>query len=98
MSDPTPKPSEKITCPWCGNDATPIEARDIPSGRFLACGECENSFFVDHARLAVQHARLVEAVKQVNTFIQELTPTGSRHERCKVLNAAAIIDKALEEA
>jgi len=61
VSEPKAKPSEKITCPWCGAET---KTTCVTRRGKVYCRSCDELFYIDHARLAVQHARLVEARKR----------------------------------
>lgn len=82
MSEPKAKPSEKITCPFCGK---PI-------------GLCDHTYHLDHARLAVKHARLVKAVRNIHAFVRDVPAARSRRMRRMQHNALTTITEALEDA
>lgn len=90
--------SEKITCPFCEHQLQRSSKyqRDDPHLQ-IPCPKCSRYFCYHHARLAVQHARLVEAVKDARRFIANSPVPRSRRLRKLRWDAIGEIDKALEE-
>lgn len=66
--------SEKITCPYCGYDELNLDGYDPMR---VVCPGCHENYHPKHARLAVQHARLVEAVDKCSLLsCSTLPPAG----------------------
>lgn len=64
--------SEKITCPFCELEGT---RESFAFGEKLRCGRCHELFRVEHARLAVKHARLVKLLTRTLIYICKRDPS-----------------------
>lgn len=88
--------SEKITCPWCGTERDyGAKLGDAALSMQIPCSGCERYFDRDHARLAVQHARLVEAVRTVRDIATRRCMGGTPQDRLVAVTLE--LNNALED-